>query len=340
MKRCYIHSAVSISSQNTFESTISELKLTSLSGKKNQAIYPEFKQFIAPMALRRMATGVKMGVTAASRALQLASLEQPDAILVGSGMGCIEDTETFLNAIIDSGEDFLTPTAFIQSTHNTVGAQIALVLKCHAYNNTYVHGALSFESALLDAQLLLQQAEANTLLVGAVDELGRDIIDAVRMMEDKTANGINVPFSEGASFFVLSTVPKPESIELMDLQSFSHLSKNSINERILRFLNQNNLTVSDIDGLVLGTNGDHYDDYYEALTSVFPGSIPHIAYKKWSGEFYTASAFGLFLAYQILKSDSIPYDWIQNKANSKEIKTLLLYNQFKGRDHSFILIRK
>ena len=30
-----------------------------------------------------------------------------------------------------------TPTAFIQSTHNTIGAQIGLMLQCHNYNNAF-----------------------------------------------------------------------------------------------------------------------------------------------------------------------------------------------------------
>ena len=218
MRSCYIHSAVSISAQNTFESEAVEMNL--IFGKKVEALYPNYKEFISPVALRRMATGVKMGVAAATKALQTANLQQPDAILTGTGMGCIEDTEKFLNALIANDEEFLTPTAFIKSTHNTVGAQIALGLKCNAHNNTYVHGALSFESALMDAQLMLRQKEATNILVGGVDELGTEIIDAIRMMEDKNLDGIKVPFSEGASFFVLSSEKENSVVELFDFQMF------------------------------------------------------------------------------------------------------------------------
>lgn len=54
---------------------------------------------------------------------------------------------------------------------NTIGAQIALLTGNHSYNNTYVHRGFSFESALLDAALLLQEGEASTVLAGAVDEM-------------------------------------------------------------------------------------------------------------------------------------------------------------------------
>ena len=145
MTHCYLHSAMSISAQTTFESEVWLENAKEISGKKVEAVHPNYKDYISPMTLRRMATGVKMGVTAGHKALQNAHTGEPDAILTGTGMGCIEDTEKFLNSIITNDEGFLAPTAFIQSTHNTVGAQIALGLKCKAYNNTYVHGAISFE---------------------------------------------------------------------------------------------------------------------------------------------------------------------------------------------------
>ena len=87
-------------------------------------------------------------------------------------MGCVRDSEKFVSAIIDNDEQYLTPTSFIQSTHNTVGGQIALGIGCKGYNFTYVHSSNSFESSLLDAKLMLQNDEANTILIGGVDELG------------------------------------------------------------------------------------------------------------------------------------------------------------------------
>lgn len=254
-------------------------------------------------------------------------------------MGCIEDTEKFLNAIIENNEEFLTPTAFIQSTHNTVGAQIALGLKCKSYNNTYVHGALSFESALLDAQLLLQEDGANHVLVGGVDELGSEFMDLVRMMEDKSADGIKVPISEGAAFFVLSSEVKKDSIQLLDIEGFSAIPQATLNEHLKIFLKKNGLGVSDIDVVMVGNNGDVFDTYYEKITLIFSKTIPFLQYKNLCGEFYTASAFGLFLAFEILKSQHLP-NVLHPNQSEKPIKAILLYKQFKGRDHSFILLKR
>lgn len=340
MKKIYIHSAVSISAQNTFDAEGFLDDTTDISGKTVPAQYPNYKDFIAPAALRRMANGVKMGVTAGIKALETANLKQPDAIITGSGMGCLEDTEKFLNTIIANDEEFLTPTSFIQSTHNTIGAQIALGLKCKAYNSTYAHAALSFESALLDAQLLLQQEEETEhILVGGVDELGKEIINYVRMMEDSDSTGIQVPFSEGASFFVLSSKLKEKAIQFVDMDICSSASEDIIQEKLKRFLERNAMSTSAIDILILGRNGDRYDTYYDAVSTPF-NNASELHYKHLSGEFYTASSFGLWAAYEIMYRQKIPKALVYKGHPSSEINTILLYNQFKGRDHSFILLKR
>lgn len=339
MKNIYIYSAVCISAQHTFDSEGFLDDIIEISGNTAPAQYPTYKDYITPAASRRMATGVKMGVTAASKALEKANLKQPDAIITGTGMGCIEDTEKFLNNIIANDEAFLTPTAFIQSTHNTMGAQIALGLKCKAYNNTYVHAALSFESSLLDAQLLLQQEEAAHILVGSVDELGKEIINSVRMMEDADATGIKVPFSEGASFFVLSSEVKENAIQLVDLEVCSTASEEIIQENLKYFLERNAMKSSNVDVIILGRNGDIFDRYYDAVGTLF-NDASQLHYKHLSGEFYTASPFGLWTAFEILSRQEIPKTLIYKESDKSEINTILLYNQFKGRDHSFILLKR
>lgn len=339
MKKVFINSAVCISAQNTFDTAEFLDDIIEISGKTVPAQYPNYKDYITPAASRRMATGVKMGVTAASKALEKANLKQPDAIITGTGMGCIEDTEKFLNNIIANDEAFLTPTSFIQSTHNTMGAQIALGLQCKAYNNTYVHAALSFESALLDAQLLLQQEEAGHILVGSVDELGKEIIHSIRMMEDADSNGIQVPFSEGASFFVVSSEAKENAIQLVDMEVYSTASEKEIQENLKDFLERNATKLSEVNVLILGRNGDIFDRYYDTIATLF-NDVSELRYKHLSGEFYTVSPFGLWAAYEIMNRQEIPKALIYKEKAKSKINTILLYNQFKGRDHSFILLKR
>lgn len=92
-------------------------------------------------------------------------------IAVGA-MGCWQDTELFLNEIIDSDEGLLKPTLFMQSTHNTPGSTLAIYLGCHGYNNTWSDNGRSFISALNDTMLLLSSDDSvHNVLLGSHDEL-------------------------------------------------------------------------------------------------------------------------------------------------------------------------
>src|SRR5690606_5397812 len=97
-------------------------------------IHPDYKTIIPPALIRRMGNLIKMGVGAA---LSVKADNKIAGIVVGTGLGCIENTDIFLREFIERPAGALSPTAFIQSTHNTVAGQIALILKEHGYNSTY-----------------------------------------------------------------------------------------------------------------------------------------------------------------------------------------------------------
>jgi 3-oxoacyl-[acyl-carrier-protein] synthase II len=128
----YIRSAASVSAQNTLGNNGFLTDIVQYTGTRLPAIEPDYKQYIDPKQIRRMSHVIKMGVAAAQECLSNAQVEMPGAIVTGTAFGCLEDTYTFLGRIIEMDEEMLPPTAFIQSTHNTVGAQVALMLKCHA----------------------------------------------------------------------------------------------------------------------------------------------------------------------------------------------------------------
>ena len=264
----YIHSAVAISAQDTFEKK-SEQQTISISEEKAPAIHPNYREYISAAAARRMAPAVKMGVAAAKKALFAAGIAQPDAILVGSGMGCMQDTEKFLNALLANNETFVTPTAFIQSTHNTVGAQIALELQCHSYNNTYVHGSVSFEHALLDAQLYLTEHTQSEVLVGGVDELGTEFVNYVQLIERNNPDGIRVPLGEGAGFFTLSNEKKDSCCAITGVKTLRKIVNTEVGGEINTFLKDNALKASEIDAVFVGTTGDRYDVFCEQIEDLF-----------------------------------------------------------------------
>lgn len=341
-----------VSSQETYDTSFLESVEINTTENIVYAKQPSYKELIPPAAARRMAKGVKMGLAASTKALKEANVEVPDAIITGTGMGCIEDSEKFLKALIDNNEEYLTPTNFIQSTHNTVGAQIALGLGCKGYNFTYVNGSISFESALLDAKLQLENEEENTILVGAADETSShtmELFKLVNIIKKESnqpysvlnSNSSGVVYSEGATFVTLENVKKENSYAVLEaLQIQNELNIDEVENFISSFLEKNHLKIQDIDVVVLGNNGDiNFDTYYTAVGSLFD-QIPQVYYKHLSGEFNTASAFGFWVAASILKNQAIPQVVKMNSIEKANFSKVLLYNQFQGKDHSLVLLSK
>jgi 3-oxoacyl-(acyl-carrier-protein) synthase len=351
MNKIYINGLGCISTQKTFDTVFLEEAVVNEVDTILPIHSPVYKDFISPIAIRRMAKGVKNAIVASTLALREANLETIDAIITGTGMGCIEDSEKFLKAILENKEEFLTPTSFIQSTHNTVGGQIALGLQCNAYNLTYVNGSVSFESALFDAKMMMEENEASSILVGGIDETSNYSMSLLRLAGFiKKVNQGSHSFlkpttkgtilGEGATFFVLENKKKQNSIAtVLDVEILNTLEIDAVENKVISFLAANNLKLNDIDAVVLGYNGDiDSDSYYKKLSEVTFENTPQVYYKHLSGEYDTASAFGLWVGTKIIQTQIIP-EIIKLNGIKKEIyNTILLYNQRNGIDHSFTLI--
>ena len=130
----------------------------------------EIREFVKPMEARRMGKLMKASLLSSLKALKLAGVDCPDAIITGTDLGCWENSEALLLQIKEEGEVMLSPTNFMQSTHNTISSNIAIRLGCHGYNVTYTQGSDSLEWALRDARLLLASGRYKTVLVGCHDE--------------------------------------------------------------------------------------------------------------------------------------------------------------------------
>ncbi|WES96056.1 beta-ketoacyl synthase N-terminal-like domain-containing protein [Chryseobacterium arthrosphaerae] len=352
MSAVYINSASCISVQDTLNENILQNLSPETSVQIIKAIEPNYKEFIPPAMIRRMSKTVKMSSVASHNALKEAGIEKPDAIIVGTGMGCSQDSEKFLKNVIDNHEEFLTPTFFIQSTHNTVAGQIALGLQCHAYNFTYVNTSSSLEFSFLDAKLQINDGEAGNVLVGSTDEQTDRTMElyqlnnTIKKEENLPVNYLNsgtkgVIWGEGASFFVVGKEKTESSYaKLTDIKITNQLDLNETPGFIQDFLTQNNLSAQDIDAVILGFSGDADSDvYYKKATDLFSDSSL-LYYKHLSGEFNTASGFSTFMACHILKEQHIPEVMMINTEKKEEVKNILLYNHLSGHDHSLVLLER
>ncbi len=311
----YIKGTGLISPQGTFEELLAST-LQEYDDRYLKCQEPDYKEYIAPRASRRMSRVIKMGVCASMISLKDAGVDMPDAVITGTALGCMKDTEKFLSFIIENDEKFLNPTSFIHSTHNTIGSQIALGLKCNKYNQTYVHKGFSFESALLDGLMLIEEKSKEHVLVGSADEM-TDILYKITSRfgnyKRKSINSTNLIKSEskgtmpgeGAAFFVLSGSPAADDYaRISDVSTvYKPESEDDIERHLKKFLSTNQLEMDDLNFVLMGNNGDNrFDAIYKRLeTGLLDGkSIGY--YKHLCGEYHTSTSFAMWLAVNILSS--------------------------------------
>ena len=348
----YINAMEAISPQNTFGSDIFPEEILPPEDNYFSCVQPVYKEYIKPKLLRRMSKVIRMGVTAGRQCLEKSGLDTPDAIVVGTSLGCVQDTVKFLKQIDENGEKLLNPTAFIQSTHNTVSGQIALLIGCKSYNLTYTQRTLSFENALMDAFLLMNEKPDQNILLGGIDEITPESYEFIKKIGcakieaegDILGTGKRgyIP-GEGAAFFSLSNQKSEKNrVEVRHLSLLpAPESQDQIKMFILDQLKTCDLTPDQIDGIVLGLNGDSKNDqaYHEIQEEIFP-TATQVAYKQLVGEYDTASSFATWFGCKAIEHQMFPKSSILKEGTQKELKNILLLNHHKGKNYSLILLSK
>ena len=294
----FINACSTISHQPSFknEAWINELKKLTTD---HQLISPNYKEFIDTGALRRMSKIIRMGLVCSKDCISQSGINNPDAIIVGTGLGCLLDTEKFLHNILTI-KGLIPPTSFIQSTHNTIAGQISLDIKNHNYNMTHTQNTLSFEHAIIDAMLCLNEDDSN-ILVGAADEAIPILND---LAEQFGLKEIQDKLTSGASFFMLSNKEEESSYaKLVDCYTIG-LNKEDPNIIIKNFLERNELSLNDIDLVFSNSFGTVSEN---GMQNYF-NTIPVIPIEKYSGYYSTNSAFGMNLGSEILKQNKIEMD--------------------------------
>ena len=315
-----------------------------------RSIDPSFKDYISPIEARRMGKILKRAVATSKEALKASDLERVDAIITGTGYGCIENTEFFLDALSNEGEQLLKPTYFMQSTHNTISSLVAIQTKNHGYNVTYAHKGISFDSALQDAWWQFQLGKIDTALVGGHDEMTETFYHILKkggvMGKDEERCG------EAAVSVVLVASrlceeerrSNPEIQPLCKITGFQMLhqpSMNDLKDVIATMLQSARKNLSDMDYILTGISGDRSNDaaYLEEAKTLFADK-PLLKYKHLFGESFTASGLGLYVAAQCLNAGKVPASlFVDDKETTdKKPKCILLYNRSDGKNVSLTLL--
>jgi Beta-ketoacyl synthase, N-terminal domain len=345
----YIHQTSCISPQQTF-ADVDINRLHDVVNNKLQVIEPSYEG-IPTGILRRMGKAIRLGVGTALPLLKKNSVTI-DGIIIGTANGGMEDCIKFLNQIIDYDEGLLTPTNFVQSTTNAVAAQIGLLSANKAYNTTHVHRGLSFENALLDADMLLKENTAANYLVGGVDEIsaynynieylgGWYKKEAISVNDLYASNTISSISGEGAAMFFVSGGKTNAVAKVAGMHMLHTADETAVADKLKIFLNKHLPAGERIDLLLSGENGDNrLLHYYNSCENILNKQTAVARFKHMFGEYPTASAAALWLACVILKEQYIPAHMFKYTAAQTSCNRILIYNNYKGLQHSFILVEK
>jgi 3-oxoacyl-(acyl-carrier-protein) synthase len=148
----------------------------------------EITALVSAAEARRMTVQTRQLVAVARKALRLAGIEMPDAILCATQWGCMQQSMRFLLDMLQTNEQELKPTPFIQSTHNTIASMIAIQTGNHGYNITYAQGVESYASAVQDVTNQMALGRIRTALILEFDELVPEWDEVLEHIHSKTQN--------------------------------------------------------------------------------------------------------------------------------------------------------
>ena len=293
-----------------------------------RAVEPDTTGLIVPSEARRMSKILKRTVCTAITALNNSDVQQPDAIITGTGTGCMENSEKFLIDMSRFGENCLKPTLFMQSTHNTISSLIAIILKCHGYNNTYSHKGISFESALLDAWLQIRSGAIRNALTGSHDE----VTPFMALVMERTHPEYRL-VSETSMSAVLTD--RPSERNLCELTSVELLYRPEPAELAARLAEDSGAAI------MLGVNGKEANDtpYLELVEAV--GGAPRLLqYKNIFGENFSSPAMAVYAAATILGRGEVPAHLCLGEQPTTAPESITIVNHSDATSWSVVRLKK
>lgn len=324
MEKVYIQAAEQISIQNPLSEEWMDNPIV-YHEPFVKAVNPAFREYISPNEARRMGNLMKRALVTSLKVLKETGIDHPDAIITGTSIGSLDYTEKLLDTLVENGEESLSPTYFMQSTHNTVSSAISIYTATHSYNTTYSHGGVSFELALKDAWMQLYLGQISNALVGGHDEMVESYFELLKKTGYVGVEGM-VPCGECAMSMMLNKQASSENLcELAGVSVFRTKSLANIRKQLALLAEKAGIHMEEIQTVMTGVNGNPSNDslYQPVLDELFPNA-KHLSYKQLFGENYTASALGLYAAAHLVKKQGIPVMLFVNCTTNGDCSLIIL----------------
>ncbi|GAB6193526.1 beta-ketoacyl-[acyl-carrier-protein] synthase family protein [Desulfocastanea catecholica] len=271
---------------------------------------PEGKTFsenLPPRMIRRLKRLPKMTLSLAAAAYEHAKKmavngQKPGAVFMGTGWGALSETHDFLTRLKESKEKFPSPTDFVGSVHNGPASQVAIMFGATGPNITTSGGDYSFEQAVMAAELMLEDATQPALILGV--EEGHDPLS--RLLDPSIRPETVLADGGGALCVTRETEDGPCVLSIPFYQSGKA-------EGVIAALvdalgvrpNQPSGYALILAGIpaAMHREGKQQLAQFMALSQL---AVPVVDYRKYIGEFASASAVATALAASFLDSGHIP----------------------------------
>jgi 3-oxoacyl-(acyl-carrier-protein) synthase len=259
---------------------------------------------LANRDVRRLKRLPRIALTLAMEASESSRLPQaPSSIFFGTSWGPLSETYDFLTKLYESNEQFASPTEFVGSVHNAPASQVAMMLKATGANITTTGGDYSFEQALIAAALTLHDSDEIALVIGA-DEHHRILSPLL----DKSVQ-ISSTRSDGGGALMIRKAEKESGLRIK-LIFFENFSKNpSIVRSLVRHLGESEKIRSKYGAVFVGMPAGERGICKKQVGEIFSAADfngPVIDFRKFTGEFGSASAAATALAVRLVRNGKIP----------------------------------
>ncbi len=261
-------------------------------------------QNLPPQTIRRLKRlpRLTLALAVAARQDSGAKSPAPGSVFMGTGWGALSETYDFIERLTSSKEQFPSPTDFVGSVHNGPAGQAAILFDATGPNITASGADYSFEQALLSADLALQDTDNPALLIGA-DEGHRvfsPLFDASIIPDSPLADG-------GAAFYLNRNSENAKC--LVSISFYQYAEQADVIEALLKELggaeqlqNRSALILAGIP-YAMQQQGEEQLSRFIQLADL---SIPVVSYRKFTGEFASASAMAAAFAVSFLENGAVP----------------------------------
>ncbi|MCF8095815.1 MAG: beta-ketoacyl-[acyl-carrier-protein] synthase family protein [Desulfobacteraceae bacterium] len=269
---------------------------------KGMLALSEISSDLPPRAVRRLKRLPRLALCLASDALKSAEIDSaPSAVFFSTGWGALTETNDFLTRLFENQERFSSPMDFVGSVHNAPAGEIAMMFGATGPNITMTGGDYSFEQALISASVL-GDSTGNPFLVIGADECHQRLSPLFDLSVSET--GIHVDGGGGLC------LKKSETGLLVTPVFYSPAdTKGNTIKSLIKRLGGPDAVKSRFGALFAGIpahcrrTGEKQVEMFQNITGC---SAPIIDYRKYTGEFASASAAAVSLAAACVQQNRIP----------------------------------